>query len=677
MKKKYIKELLFGLDIGTRTVIGSVGYMEHKKWVVVESVCMEHEERAMIDGQIHDIQKVAAIVERVKKELEARLGMKLTKVAIAAAGRVLNTQLAQVEQTFESTKEISRLDIQGLELIGIDKAKQMLEDEKKINAAQYFCVAHTVAHYYLDGYIIANLDGHKGQKIGAQIIATFLPKDVIESLYAVTERVGLEVCHLTLEPIAAINAVIPDNLRLLNLALVDVGAGTSDIAITREGSVVAYGMIPIAGDEVTETIVHKYLVDFNTAEKIKQALQTQDLIEFEDIIGITYSIAKEEILNCIDEPMNNLASQVAKNIIKINGRKSPNAVFCVGGGSQMPGFTHKLAEALEIPHQRVAIRTLAHIQNIEYETDLSKGPEMITPIGICMTASQSTQKEFTIVYVNGKQVELLNTAKLTVLDALLEHGIVHTQIFPANGKTLMFKLNEERVRIKGKIGEISKLQVNGEDTSLEIEIEEGDHITFYPAQDGEPGRAIVKAYIDNEAIKHITFENNKLVLPIVLVNGDCGRFDYRIKDNDLVQIIQVETLGQLFEALQIDTDGKRIMVGQEVVDDSYAISDQDVITIQELLCEQEATPQDYEPIAAKVEEPANLLEGDSISVCVNDQQVILPYKDTPYMFANIFDFIDFDLTKPQGTIQLLLNGERAAVTDQIHPGDAIAIFWAN
>ena len=59
---------------------------------------------------------------------------------------------------------------------------------------------------------------------------------------------------MTLEPIAAINVAIPENYRMLNIALVDVGAGTSDISITRDGSIIAYGMIPHAGDELTAHI---------------------------------------------------------------------------------------------------------------------------------------------------------------------------------------------------------------------------------------------------------------------------------------------------------------------------------------------------------------------------------------------------------------------------------------
>ena len=84
-------------------------------------------------------------------------------------------------------------------------------------------------------------------------------------------KVGLRVNNLTLEPIAAIEAVVPQKLRLLNIALVDIGAGTSDIAISSKESIASYGMVPQAGDEVTEAIVQECLVDFNTAEYIKRS----------------------------------------------------------------------------------------------------------------------------------------------------------------------------------------------------------------------------------------------------------------------------------------------------------------------------------------------------------------------------------------------------------------------
>ena len=106
--------------------------------------------------------------------------------------------------------------------------------------------------YYLNGYEIGNLEGHKAHTIGADVLATFLPEEVVDGLYAAVDQADLEVSNLTLEPIAAINVAIPERFRLLNIALVDVGAGTSDISVVKEGSVIAFGMMPLAGDEITE-----------------------------------------------------------------------------------------------------------------------------------------------------------------------------------------------------------------------------------------------------------------------------------------------------------------------------------------------------------------------------------------------------------------------------------------
>ncbi len=75
---------------------------------------------------------------------------------------------------------------------------------------------------------------------------------VVEGLYSVILKSNLQVDNITLEPIAAINVAIKEELRLLNLALVDIGAGTSDIAITKDGKIIAYAMTSTAGDEITE-----------------------------------------------------------------------------------------------------------------------------------------------------------------------------------------------------------------------------------------------------------------------------------------------------------------------------------------------------------------------------------------------------------------------------------------
>lgn len=671
-----MNDLIFGLDIGTRTVIGTLGYMKDKKWHVKHHICMEHEERAMLDGQVHDIEKVASIVKKIKNALEEEVGYSLEEVNIAAAGRVLNTQMAYVSKNFEELHEIGPIDLQTIQVEGIEAAKTMLENERKLKASEYFCVGHTVINYFVDDYMISNPGGHKGEVLSAKILATFLPKSVVDSLYAVTDRVGLRVSHLTLEPIAAINAVIPENIRLLNLALVDIGAGTSDIAITKEGSVVAYGMIPMAGDEVTEAIVHKYLVDFNTAEKMKHDLKEKEVIVYEDIIGITNEIPSEDIKTCISPIIDKLAKQIAKKILELNGKKPTNAVFCIGGGGQMPGLIEELAKHLELPETRVTLRLANQIPDVIYECEMTKGPEMITPLGIAMTAAKNVSQQFTKVNFNGEVITLMNTKKLTVLDVLMSAGIEHKQIFPTKGKTLMFKYKGERIRIKGGNGEAATIFLNNQIASLEDDIQEGDELTMIFAKCGKDGSAKLKDYIHKETFKQIFINNEAMELPIILVNGDIKPLEENICEGDDIQVLQVQTLIELLSYLHMKPDEKYIKVNEEEVSYDYTLCVGDRINIQDKPNEEKMLSNEETRTIEQVEEEEQLeVKEEAINLYVNEELVTLPYKETSYQFVNIFDYIDFDLSQPKGTIKLLLNGQKVGVMDEIKAGDKIEIYW--
>ena len=269
-------EMIFGLDIGTRSIVGTVGYKNNaNRFQIVSQVIKEHETRAMLDGQIHDIDAVSKTISEVKTKLEKAIGFPLKEVCIAAAGRVLKTVHVTAEHIFDSETVITKEMVHSLDLLGVEQAYDTLKETENMELFRYYHVGYTVIKYYLNDYIMLSLEGHKGSKISADVLATFLPEEVIDGLYQAVEMAGLKVANLTLEPIAAMEVAIPENLRLLNLALVDVGAGTSDISITKDGSIIAFGMIPYAGDEITEYIAKKYLVDFNAAEKIKQGCLTK------------------------------------------------------------------------------------------------------------------------------------------------------------------------------------------------------------------------------------------------------------------------------------------------------------------------------------------------------------------------------------------------------------------
>lgn len=353
---KYPEPLVFGLDIGTRSIVGTVGYREGSQFNIVAQCVKYHDTRAMLDGQIHDISKVGEEIIYVKDALEKQLsGRKLKEVCIAAAGRVLKTSVGKGYYEFSENTVVNQEYIHSLELIGVEEAHEQMAKENETDV-KFFCVGYTVIKYYLNGYEISNLEGHKAHNIGADVLATFLPEEVVDGLYAAVSLAGLEISNMTLEPIAAIQVAIPESYRLLNIALIDVGAGTSDISITKDGSIIGYGMLPKAGDEITDVLVKEFLVDFATAEKIKMIGTKKKSLSYKDIMGISHKITPQEVYDKTEAVVEEITRKISEKIVKLNGDKPVSAAFVVGGGGKIPDFTEKLAEYLELPKERVALR---------------------------------------------------------------------------------------------------------------------------------------------------------------------------------------------------------------------------------------------------------------------------------------------------------------------------------
>jgi cell division protein FtsA len=665
------EELVFGLDIGTRTIMGILGFQRGNDFVVIASEQIEHESRAMMDGQIHDIFKVAQTVQKVKAALEKRLGIQLKDVAIAAAGRVLKTYLVRIDQNLDEVKEINKDVIRELELKGIDEAQVKLKEELDDTNIDYFCVGYSVVNYYLNEYVITNLEGHKGKKIGADVLATFLPRSVVESLYAVMDKVGLNVVSLTLEPIAAINVAIPENLRLLNLALVDVGAGTSDIAITKEGAVIGYGMIPVAGDEITERIVHKYLVDFQTAEKIKYQIGKEEAIYFSDILGLPHTVTSQELLEYLEDAVDHLAEEISSKIYELNGNKAPNAVFCVGGGSQVQGLTEKISEKLKLPKERVALRGGNTLINVKYECEPLVSPDVITPIGICVTSILQRGYDFIEVKVNGDTVKLLNTKKLTVADAGIQKGFNHTNLLGRQGSSLIFTLNQQRKKIWGEPAIPAELYVNGKEASLDTPIHDGDEIVIKPAVNGKSAKAYIKDFIDEKKVKKIIINDVEMELSVLcMLNGVIVQPNTQINNDDEIELFEIRTIEDLARYADIEIEDKEFFVNGIKVDLNYSIENGDEIYFKEIKEDKTILVSETDEDSLSVH-----LQDHSVTVTVNGNPVIMEGKKSGYIFVDIFNFIDFDLKNPQGNIVLKLNGKRAAFTDIIKQGDMIEIYW--
>lgn len=516
------EDTIFVLDIGTRSIIGLVGVVESDKLNVIAIESADHTKRAMIDGQIEDINAVAKLAAAVKERIEAKLEMQLTRVCVAAAGRALKTERTSHEIEVPDGKSIDDDLINQLESGAIEKIDDMLSESASDAYKQFYLVGYSTIQYYLDDYPISSLLDHHASRIKADVLATFLPSEVVESLYAAMRQAGLEVASLTLEPIAAINAAIPDNLRLLNLAFADIGAGTSDIAVCKDGNIAGYTMTTTAGDEITETLMKEYLIDFDTAEQIKMDLDSKKEIYFTDIMGFEQTLPAESVLEQISEGISHLCTEIAESIIEVNGGP-PSAVFLAGGGSKLHGVLEGVRAALQMDEKRIAIAgNNFKVTAFSKEYDLNN-PEYATPLGIAVSSGLNLINDSYHLTLNGKRARLFRNGALNIFNVLTMNGYRYRDLFGRSGASLVITVNGKRKVLYGQPATNSILTLNGKPAKVEDMVKAGDVLEFIPAKAGEPAQATVADILESG------MEDGAIT-----VNGETVPLDTPLKSGDKV-----------------------------------------------------------------------------------------------------------------------------------------------
>lgn len=707
-KTKPVKEFclqaedeIFALDIGTRNVVGVLGKMKDGVFSVISSYSAAHKQRAMVDGQIEDIQEVARVAGEVKKQLENKNGIILSRVAIAAAGRALKTRRTELEFEIEEKDIITDDTVKTFEVETVLKAQNELEEEVKDSSLVFYCVGHTVVNYFLDDYKIKTIVGHRGKKAKVELIAAFLPGIVVESLYAVMDLIDLEVVSLTLEPIAAMNVIIPPEVRLINIALVDIGAGTSDIAISRNGSIVAYAMSTVAGDEITEEIIRNYIVDFETAEEMKLS-GYKDEISYRDILGFDHTIATSEFFASLFPAVGSLAENIAENIINANG-EPPAAVFLVGGGSLIPDLSKILAEKLGIPENRVAVGGRTALKNISARSAKLKGPEYVTPIGIGVTATINKGYDFAVVNLNGKKMRIFDTRTVSVIDLLMLAGFKTNQIIGRSGRSLNFTLNGEKQLMKGEVSIPGQITLNGMPASLEATVKQGDTVEFVPAVNGMNASVKISDIAGDVSSKTVMVDDTEYPMGVIAyVNGNRVSGEYQIQNFDEVTVSEVDTLGDLMTMLPYDSGALSFFKGGKLLSfDYYLRENDDIITgdkvmtekskageLAKAVAEKTAITVDYSvPVEAKTvevhDESTEEIASDTpitFRVILNGRSVELPPRPNgaPHEFIELMALADIDIDNPppSGNMITTVNGKNAGFMDRINYGDNIIIRWA-
>lgn len=674
--------MLFILDIGTRSVIGVAGRLRDEMLEVLCVESAEHSQRAVVDGQIEDIEQTAKVAAMVKDRMEKKLNIAFQEVHVAAAGRVLKTGHVFCEMDLDEQRSIGAKELAALESMGVQKAYRELVASLSEGDPTDFCsVGHTIAGYQLDGYSFSTLSGHRGKKAGIDLIATFLPSEVVESLYTTMSMLGLTIASMTLEPIAAMNAVVPRELRLLNIALVDVGAGTSDIAVADKGSVCGYTMATIAGDEVTERLMQEYLVDFDTAEKMKfSASAGEASFEYNDVLGFPYTVTREDILQRIQPTVEELAKQIAQGILSINDTP-PKAVFMVGGGSRTPELCQRVAAALGIEENKVAIGGNNYMKRqITAETQYLSA-EYATPIGIAVTAMASGGGENFAVTLNGSRLQLLGKG-MTVMEALRRGGFQYSQIMGRSGKSVVLEYNGERKIVRGGLPSLAEIRVNGDLAGLSTLLQAGDQIAFLPASDGEDAAPTIASLADQwEVFPVELFEQEVEAGSKAWLNGVPAEGDQLVVQGDQVQVKQVDTLGELLRFMGFSSwEAGLTLNGSPAPGPEQKLRPGDVIGLglnppapkeQAPAAPRPVTPSPAAPVRPQPERP-------NLRVVLNGRERTLPPKEdgTWYQLFDLLNFVDMDPNDPKGDVVVTRNGAPASYLEPLQNGDQIDIHWA-
>ena len=509
---------IFALDIGTRSIVGVLGREEGGRFRVLDIEKEPHGRRAMLDGQIEDIAQVAAVAKTVVERLEARQHIRLQRVCVAAAGRALRSARASFTMEFAEPRQADDELVNQLESGAVSAAEGAVSGGGE---GGFYMVGYTASQYRLDGYPLSTLHGHRGRVMEVDVVATFLPREVVDSLYTVVARTGLEVSSLTLEPIASLNAAIPVDIRLLNLVLVDIGAGTSDIAVCRSGSVAGYTMATVAGDEVTELLMKQLLVDFQTGEALKMGIGGQGPLRYTDILGIAHECTSEQLIELTAPAVKVLAEEIADKVIELNGGP-PSAAFLAGGGSKLYGLRAAVAQALGMDDMRVAIAGNHFEKNAFSDEYALNDPEYSTPLGIAVSAALGMINDSYVVTLNGAPAKLFRSGTLTIRDVLLMNGSNYGELMGRTGSNLSFTLNGERQFFRGTPGTPPIIRLNGEEAELGAVVHAGDSVVFVPAKAGvNASRTLAEALGES-------FPGS------VFVNGEPKPLGYALHTGDVV-----------------------------------------------------------------------------------------------------------------------------------------------
>ena len=376
---------LVALDIGTENVKALIGRIDGDE---VEIVGAGKAHQNLSDMQAGAIADIAAVTDNCNKALadaEKEAGVSARAVVIGIAGELVKgTTITVKVQRREAKKP---LEIEEVErIIGLvqnrafDKAKQQIADELGGKDIDVRLVNSALVQMEIDGYAVTNPVGFQGKEVKVQLYTAFAPMIHIGALEQVAHQLDMDLLAVAAEPFAVARSVIGDSAdSALSAILMDVGGGTTDIAVLNEGGVQGTKMFGIGGRAFTRSVGRELSVEFPVAENLKVGLSS----------GRTPAARAEQVKKALMKTVQVWRSGVELALSEFQGLEHlPHQILLCGGGSSLKLLTSELEDSdwyRSLPFARKPIVRYITPETVAGITDGSEEPKdhtFITAMGL-------------------------------------------------------------------------------------------------------------------------------------------------------------------------------------------------------------------------------------------------------------------------------------------------------
>jgi len=367
-------ELVVGLDIGTTKICCIVGEAKETGLDVIG--IGQHPSRGLRKGVVINIEATVASIKRAVEEAELMAGCEIGAVYAGIAGghiRGFNSQGVVAVKD----KEVRPSDV--LRVIDAARAINIPQDRE-------------IIHVLPQEFIIDDQDGIKeplgmsGVRLEAKVHVVTAAVSSAQNIIKCCARTGLTVSDIVLEPLASAEAVLAEEEKELGVALVDVGGGTTDLAIFVNGAIQHTSVIPLGGNHLTNDIAVGLRTPVQEAERIKiqygsaqsQLLERDETIEVPSVGGRAPRVLSRRILCEIIEPRVEELFQLVHREIQKAGQEDllASGVVLTGGSTQLAGMAELAEEVLGLPVRRGVPRNVGGL------TDVVSSPAHATAVGL-------------------------------------------------------------------------------------------------------------------------------------------------------------------------------------------------------------------------------------------------------------------------------------------------------